>query len=268
VGSTILTLIKYISGRNFLSLSWIEKNISILVGSSIFKFKNFYRVLREHFTGQDVFTFMPYASSLAYCEINSYPNQIGNIENHSTVFYNLSNDNLNVDSKLLLNFDNFLISNSKLFLNSIFHVYQGSHGDLGALNAHLILPSATHTESNTSYVNVLGKLKSSRLVLYPILSLVRSNISILKSILPLIKMNLNFLPLTISNFNEAETNDITSQFYYQPCILSQFAIFSFYPFVLLQSFVNEFYLTDSLTRASKNLTIASLRGKFKSINFI
>jgi len=269
VGSTFSVFMKFASARNFLSLKWSEKTSSILVGSSILKFKNFYKLIKTLFNDKEVFAFTPYASSTAYFEFHSYSSQSLAVENSLNIFYNLSNDNLQISSTALEKFDNFLLFNFKYSFESIFHVYQGSHGDLGALNAHLVLPAATHTESNTNFFNSFGKFKISRLVVPPILPLVRTNISILRALSPLLKLSINSLVLTISDFTETEiplyTTDLSIA---QSFTSNQYATFTFYPFVLLQSFINEFYLTDAITRSSKNLTAVTLNSKLKSINFI
>lgn len=48
-----------------------------------------------------------------------------------------------------------------------FIVYQGSHGDLGASYADVILPSAAFTEENGTYSNVEGRIQSAHKVVPP-----------------------------------------------------------------------------------------------------
>lgn len=48
-----------------------------------------------------------------------------------------------------------------------FVIYQGSHGDEGAYFADLILPGATYTEKNGTYVNTEGRVQQGRLVIPP-----------------------------------------------------------------------------------------------------
>ncbi len=42
-------------------------------------------------------------------------------------------------------------------LNSSFVIYQGSHGDAGALGADVVLPGSTYTEKSATYVNTEGR---------------------------------------------------------------------------------------------------------------
>jgi NADH-quinone oxidoreductase subunit G len=46
-------------------------------------------------------------------------------------------------------------------------VYQGSHGDAGAMRADVILPGAAYTEKNATYVNTEGTMQRTRLAVFP-----------------------------------------------------------------------------------------------------
>lgn len=45
---------------------------------------------------------------------------------------------------------------------SSFIIYQGHHGDIGAKQADVILPSTTYVEKNATYVNTQGRVQQSQ----------------------------------------------------------------------------------------------------------
>ncbi len=52
-------------------------------------------------------------------------------------------------------------------LGKAFVVYQGSHGDAGAHRADVVLPGAAYTEKSATYVNLEGRAQQTRLAVFP-----------------------------------------------------------------------------------------------------
>jgi NADH-quinone oxidoreductase subunit G len=52
-------------------------------------------------------------------------------------------------------------------LGSAFVIYQGSHGDVGAHRADIILPGAAYTEKDGLYVNFEGRVQRARRATFP-----------------------------------------------------------------------------------------------------
>ncbi|WP_225764731.1 NADH-quinone oxidoreductase subunit NuoG [Inquilinus sp. Marseille-Q2685] len=52
-------------------------------------------------------------------------------------------------------------------LDKAFVVYQGHHGDRGAHRADVILPGAAYTEKNATYVNTEGRVQQARMAVFP-----------------------------------------------------------------------------------------------------
>ncbi|MFE0753420.1 NADH-quinone oxidoreductase subunit NuoG [Inquilinus sp. NPDC058860] len=52
-------------------------------------------------------------------------------------------------------------------LGKAFVVYQGHHGDRGAHRADVILPGAAYTEKNATYVNTEGRVQQARMAVFP-----------------------------------------------------------------------------------------------------
>jgi len=52
-------------------------------------------------------------------------------------------------------------------LGKAFVVYQGHHGDAGAMRADVILPGAAYTEKSATYVNTAGTMQRTALAVFP-----------------------------------------------------------------------------------------------------
>jgi NADH-quinone oxidoreductase subunit G len=52
-------------------------------------------------------------------------------------------------------------------LGSTFVIYQGSHGDVGAHRANVILPGAAYTEKSATYVNTEGRVQMTAKAAFP-----------------------------------------------------------------------------------------------------
>ncbi|MDA9731482.1 molybdopterin-dependent oxidoreductase [Candidatus Pelagibacter sp.] len=82
--------------------------------------------------------------------INKNQDLIKNLyENKFEIVYLLGQDNLNFNKK------------------NEFIIYQGSHGDIGAEIADVILPAAAYTEQSGHYTNLEGKIQKSYKASYP-----------------------------------------------------------------------------------------------------
>ena len=83
------------------------------------------------------------------------------ISKHTKLIWNLANDNIRFIEYLTK-----LIESSSA-TDKPFVIYQGSHGDIGAEFADLILPSAAFTEENGTYVNIEGRVQVGNKVVPP-----------------------------------------------------------------------------------------------------
>ncbi|HWB46324.1 MAG TPA: molybdopterin-dependent oxidoreductase, partial [Hyphomicrobiaceae bacterium] len=52
-------------------------------------------------------------------------------------------------------------------LGKAFVIYQGSHGDAGALRADVVLPGAAYTEKSGTYVNLEGRVQTTTRAAFP-----------------------------------------------------------------------------------------------------
>jgi NADH-quinone oxidoreductase subunit G len=139
-------------------------------------------------------------------------------------------------------------------LSNAFIVYQGHHGDAGAHNADVVLPGCAYTEKNATYVNTEGRVQRTQLASFPPgdakedWTIIRALSSVLGKTLGyddliqirsrLVEINSVFLNLddiTISNWGEFGEKNL-------PFNNSE-----------LKSPINNFYMTDPISRASSTM---------------
>ncbi|MFL2887417.1 MAG: NADH-quinone oxidoreductase subunit G [Pelagibacterales bacterium MED-G40] len=82
-------------------------------------------------------------------------------ENNNFIFFDKLKNN-EFELIYLLGSDNLRFNK-----NDTFVIYQGSHGDRGAENADVILPSPAYTEQNGLYINLEGRVQECRKASYP-----------------------------------------------------------------------------------------------------
>lgn len=136
----------------------------------------------------------------------------------------------NLDVLYLLGADEF----DKQSLNSAFIIYQGTHGDLGAQVADVILPSATYMEKYGTWTNTEGKTQNNTRVLPPP-GQARDDVDILTRIFNMLGGGQTIPPFEVRPQATSTWDGQTMQH-----IQSQ-------PF---QPLMHDFYLTNPITRAS------------------
>jgi len=138
-------------------------------------------------------------------------------------------------------------------LGDAFVVYQGHHGDAGAHRADVVLPGAAYTEKNATYVNTEGRVQLARRAIFPPgdaredWAIVRALSETMDHKLPyddlravraqLVQANANFL--NVDQVNAAEWQDFGED--------GDVAAAS------LLSPINNFYMTDPISRASETM---------------
>lgn len=158
------------------------------------------------------------------------------------IIYNLNNfDEIDFEEDFL-NFNNFLNVPNKLL------IYSGSHGDINAELADLVLPASMNTEYNEFYFNLDLKLRLSRLVVAPTFLNMRTIAAINKMLVyilstkfkivdnKLIKLYVGNKIIDFSEIYSVFTND--------------------FEIGLPKNNSNNAYLINSVTRASEFLTLA------------
>jgi NADH dehydrogenase (ubiquinone) Fe-S protein 1 len=179
------------------------------------------------------------------------------------IYYGKNNKNL----LLTKNSINYFVNDNRGFSNkSAFAVYQGHHGD-GDLNyMDMVLPSTAFIEKNTLYCNLYGLVQKTKKVIFNVgnsrddwkIFTALGHFFGFTSSFPQSSVDLvNYISKTSPNvlFNFGKPHLIIS--YFQKIIhFSQF-----------KSRLNNFYLSDSITRNSKIMSLCSTRFKSLSYNF-
>ena len=99
---------------------------------------------------------------------------------------------------IILSFSSEVISNNSY--DDMFKVYFGHHGDDGAMNADIVLPTPLYTEKNGIFINIEGRPQEARKCHNPI-GQAKEEWSILKELSNQLSFNLNF-----NNFEELRSD--------------------------------------------------------------
>ncbi|XP_056287444.1 NADH-ubiquinone oxidoreductase 75 kDa subunit, mitochondrial [Pseudoliparis swirei] len=141
-------------------------------------------------------------------------------------------------------------------------VYQGHHGDVGAPMADVILPSAAYTEKNATYVNTEGRSQQTRIaVTAP--GMAREDWKIIRAVSELAGMTLPYdsLDEVRSRLAEVSPNlvrydDVEEANYFKQANELAQAVgheLGATPLVPPQLTAKDFYMTDSISRASQTM---------------
>jgi len=143
-----------------------------------------------------------------------------------------------------------------------FVVYIGSHGDVGASMADVVLPGAAYTEKNSTFVNTEGRAQETRLAVTPP-GMAREDWKIIRALSEIVGD-----PLPYDNLEElrgrmfdvspnlVKYGDIEEANYFkQASELAQLAKgqLSTEPLKTPQTTLKDFFMTDNITRASQTM---------------
>ncbi|CAD8076494.1 unnamed protein product [Paramecium sonneborni] len=161
---------------------------------------------------------------------------------------------------ILLGVDNNL--NAQDIPKDAYVIYIGSHGDEGAYYADLILPGATYTEKNGTYVSTEGRVQTTKLVALPP-SGAKSDWEILRALSEECGCALPYDTLEEVRYRIAELAPHLLKYdYIEPSVLGQIALkpesskqtISATPF---RDLIDNFYMTDAISRQSVTMAKCS-----------
>ncbi len=160
--------------------------------------------------------------------------------------------------KLLFSFGADEIDYSKFQNTKI--IYMGSHGDRGASNADLILPSAAYTEKDAIYINTEGRLQYAYQASFPP-SEAKTDWKIINQISEMLNLNWGFVTLDdvrkkIKNQYPDLFNQVSADRPYKRLLANKASKISF-DNKEIGSMIKDFYLTDSISRLSKTMAECS-----------
>ncbi|MDX2073844.1 MAG: NADH-quinone oxidoreductase subunit NuoG [Alphaproteobacteria bacterium] len=139
-------------------------------------------------------------------------------------------------------------------LGKAFVVYQGHHGDDGAHRADVVLPGAAYTEKEATYVNLEGRVQRARRAVFPP-GQAREDWAVVRMLSDIVGKPLPYSSLSGLRARMAEAaphfakiNQIVpappTTNNQQPSAISA---------APLEPFINNFYMTDPISRASKTM---------------
>nr|XP_020739984.1 NADH-ubiquinone oxidoreductase 75 kDa subunit, mitochondrial [Odocoileus virginianus texanus] len=143
-----------------------------------------------------------------------------------------------------------------------FIVYQGHHGDVGAPIADVILPGAAYTEKSATYVNTEGRAQQTKVAVTPP-GLAREDWKIIRALSEIAGMTLPYdtLDQVRNRLEEVSPNlvrydDVEGANYFQQAselskLVNQQLLAD--PLVPPQLTIKDFYMTDSISRASQTM---------------
>ncbi|XP_076094423.1 NADH-ubiquinone oxidoreductase 75 kDa subunit, mitochondrial-like isoform X1 [Mytilus galloprovincialis] len=143
-----------------------------------------------------------------------------------------------------------------------FVIYQGHHGDKGAAMADVILPGAAYTEKEGTYVNTEGRAQEARLAVSPP-GLARSDWKIIRALSEVIGVTLPYDKLeeirsrltevspNLTQYEKVEEANYFNQSQQLANLLK--ASLDSKPLTVNQVQLKDFYMTDSISRASQTM---------------
>ncbi len=147
-----------------------------------------------------------------------------------------------------------------------FVIYQGSHGDKGAMSADLILPSACYLEEDGIFVNTEGRTQYARKAIQPP-GKAKENWKIIRALSEEAGFALNWIDLKelrTALFNEFPLLSMPNKIIEGPweTVQKQKKLVSKIP---IEGYMKNYYLSNSICRASK--TMGDLARTRNSLNF-
>lgn len=178
------------------------------------------------------------------------------------ICYNKNNRN----SALSVNSVSYCLNKDISPTGSVFSIYQGHHGDDNTSFANMLLPSTSFIEKNALYCNLYGFVQKTKKVLFNVANS-RDDWKILTAVGHFFGFS-SFFPHSsvdiVSCLARVSPNAlfITDNSFFIPSFKLGTKHFS-----QVKSYLNNFYISDSITKNSKIMSLCSSRFKSYSYNF-
>lgn len=138
-------------------------------------------------------------------------------------------------------------------LGKSFVIYQGHHGDAGAHRADVILPGAAYTEKDATYVNTEGRVQQTRLAIFPP-GEAKEDWKIVRALSQVLGQTLPYDSLSAVRARLVEVNPVfASVGQVQAAEWAKFGAEGSVTAEALESPVDNYYMTDPISRASKTM---------------
>jgi len=261
-----LAYLEFAQGKNLISTYLARASLSVVLTGGTDRLnaiEPFWALITKSISNIYSFFVQPSIASFGFVELGL-----------NSVFFDFNSDidetyvNPRIIAPVLYSIEGDSVSEAKL--NFIVKVYQGHHGDRGASNAHMILPAYGLYEDDLFYVSARGSLESSGFLLTPP-SGARAHWQILLAIWGYYSRThtYSFIADYFSSLGRYERVSSVLPLLrigLSPVILlnrGSLCPFFFFMVMLDGSYYvqsnNNFYLADPVSRASRNMALASSR---------
>ena len=243
LGSSSTDILKFTKGQHLFCETFKKATQPyIIFGSSFFKILN-EESARSIITVISKNTRILYKDSFGFNFLSFQASQVGSFD------LGLSTNNIYSKPTLMYAVGDAIIPSN--VSKTSFVVYQGHQGNLNALKADLILPGSAYTEKDCIFINTEGRAqKTQKIVPSPGKS--KNDASVLSALINFIskqKIVVNLKLLEIENYNLVFNAFFTDR---QTPVNGVFK-----NSVIISSKVNNFYLSDSISKASPTMAKCS-----------
>lgn len=242
LGSSSSDMLRFMKGQHpFCETFKKAKRPYIIFGCSFFKILN-EELARLIITFISKNTRILYKDSFDFNFLSFQASQVGSFR------LGLSTDNIYSKPGLIYAVGDAIIPSN--LSNTAFIVYQGHQGNLNALKADLILPGSAYTEKDCIFINTEGRVqKTQKIVRSPGKS--KNDASILSALINFVskqKTVVNLKLLEIEHYNVVFNTFLNSQ---RP------VNGTFKNSIIISSKLNNFYLSDPISKASPTMAKCS-----------
>jgi NADH-quinone oxidoreductase subunit G len=259
-GYSLNSFFSFLEGKNKYSLILKKSKFSkIIVGDALVKrmdLISFHRIFNLFKNLKLSFSFLQSnPTELGLLALGILDNRVNSLIGgiNASMFFNYNSDEIVVKS------------------SNIFKIYQGHHGDVGALQADLIFPSTFLLEKKGTFLSVNGEFSKFNFIMKPGNS-VRSDWRIFKALSLYLHNNvynnifvfkdLNFYFLKyIPEFFKGKISSSTISLDLE---LNEYVRFDNTPLLCIY---NNYYMTDQVSKASKIMALSLAKFKKNNINF-
>lgn len=256
-GFSAKNLIKFLEGKNRYSLLLSKsKNPLFLLGDSISKRLDFsiysYVINFANKLKISVGSLLSNPTELAFLSLGLSSSNL-NFSNDYNFVYNYNSDN-----------------NNLLALKNNFVIYQGHHGDTGAVSSDIIYPSTFLLEKSGTFVNLEGKFINYNYIIKPS-NLIRTDWRIFKALTLYFNSNLNYTLNSLKDIRSLLLKKLPSySLGFMPknsLIIKDDGLFFRIGNTPLISVYNNYYMTDQVSRSSRVMALTLMKFKNNFLNF-
>jgi len=256
LGNNLMTFLKLIEGQSKICQTLFNNKLNyFFVGSNIL-YRNDFTFFIESLN----FLKKYLKNKLEYSIFFTGSNTMSSLE------LGFPNTNLSVNVKstnkilFLMDMDNISFD----FNQYDFVCYQGHHGDFNVLNSNLVFPGILPYEKQSTFINLYGLVQKTENIIKPLnLQFIKEDWMIFKGLGDFLNLNLEYKTFSDINF---EINRLISKSLIIPEAYPTFSKNVVASNSTSLNYSGNYYLTNSISRASLVMTLCAFRFKLTNFN--